>query len=249
MSEKLPEITTQDPKEFFADLLGGITPTSALDVACSVGGFTGILKNSLKAFGQITGIDTSETAIAQAKENFPEEKIRFALMDAARMTYPDESFELVSCAFSLHHLPNPAAALAEIRRVLKPGGSVLFVEMYRDHLTKTQQTESMVHHWAAEIDTALGVLHNKTFTRSDILNLVQPESWENTKIFDLAETGFDPKGEEITQMLMSTIDRMLEKAKLLPNYTEHEQRAAMLRQRVTDVGTHISTRLIILAQK
>jgi len=244
-----PTRINQEPQQFFAGLLGEITAGKVLDVACGQGGFTGILKNSLQNYMQIIGVDVNPEMLAQARENLPDQTILFEQQDAAALSFPDAAFDLVSCAFSLHHLPKPQRVLTEIRRVLKPGGLLLIVEMYRDHLTSTQQTESMVHHWAAGIDTALGISHNQTFTRQQILEMVKPEAWEEANIVDLADLSFDPKGEEITRHVLETIDRVLKKAEPLPGYPAFCQQAESLRQRVVETGTHISTRLVMLARK
>jgi len=249
MSEKDLEIISDDPEVFFAGLLGEMAPPLVLDVACGTGGFTEMLRGSLQSYGQIVGIDVREDAVAKANQTRPDDSLRFEVMDAAEIAFPDETFDLVSCAFSLHHLPDPAAVLAEMRRVLKPGGMLVVVEMYHDHLTEPQKTEILVHHWAAEIDTALGELHRKTYTRDQILELVQPESWSDAQTFDLAGVNFDPLGEDIMEMMLNTIVRVLQKAKPLPDYEDHQIKASLLGDRVAQVGTHISTRLIVLAQK
>lgn len=249
MLDKTPEIVDQKPEKFFADLLGEIQADQVLDVACGPGGFTGVLKESLKTYRKITGIDLSEEVIKQAKEAYPDGDIEFEIVDAAAMAYPDNFFDLAGCAFSLHHLPDPHQAISEMRRVLKPGGIALIVEMYRDYLTETQQTESMIHHWAAEIDTVLGISHNQTFKREEVLEILQPENWSHIQIYDLADLSFDPKGENITQMVLDTIARVLEKATSITDYDRFQQRAEALRTRVAEVGTHISTRLIVLARK
>lgn len=244
-----PPLIDQEPHLFFAELLGEIGAGKVLDVACGQGGFTGILKESLHDYTQIIGVDLSPEMLELARENLADSDILFEEQDAAALKFPDAVFDLVGCAFSLHHLPEPHRALAEMRRVLKPGGVLLVVEMYRDHLTNTQQTESLVHHWAAEIDTALGISHNQTFTRQQILEMVRPEEWAEASLFDLAELSFDPKGEGITKHVLETIDRVLKKAEPLPDYPAFHQRAEVLRQRVVEVGTHISTRLVMLAKK
>ncbi len=249
MSQKNLEIISDDPEVFFAGLLGEMMPPQVLDVACGTGGFTEMLRGSLQSYGQIIGIDVREDAVAKANENRPDQSVRFEVMDAAEITFPNDTFDLVSCAFSLHHMPDPQAVLAEMRRVLKPDGTLLIVEMYHDHLTDPQITEIMVHHWAAEIDTALGELHRKTYTRDEILELVQRESWKNPQTFDLAGINFDPLGEDIMKMMLDTIVRVLHKAKPLPDYDDHQIKASLLGDRVAQVGTHISTRLIVLAQK
>src|SRR6266567_1830104 len=52
--------------------------------------------------------------------------IRLQTGDAERLPFPDGSFDLVVGHAFLHHLPNPHLALAEARRVLRPGGAILF---------------------------------------------------------------------------------------------------------------------------
>lgn len=51
--------------------------------------------------------------------------IEYALADIERMQFPDNEFDLVVCFSGLHCLPNPAAAIREISRVLKPGGRLI----------------------------------------------------------------------------------------------------------------------------
>lgn len=239
----------QDHEAFFEQLLAPIQASEILDVACGPGGFTGVLASGLKGYRQITGIDISETAIAQAKEHFTDQQVIFQVMDAASLVFPDSAFDLVCCAFSLHHLPDPALATAEIRRVLKPGGTALFVEMYRDQLSETQQTESMLHHWAGEIDSARGISHRQTYTRQEIIELVQPTQWQAAQVYDLVDFSFDPKGEEITQLMESSLKRVLQRAEGLPDYTDFLQRAEQIRERVHTIGTHVSTRLVIVMEK
>ncbi len=53
----------------------------------------------------------------------PPEGVSFQVVDAQSMPYPDETFDRVLNTCLLHHLPEPEAALTEIRRVLRPGGT------------------------------------------------------------------------------------------------------------------------------
>lgn len=241
-------LTEAEPTEYITKLLGEIEAPEVLDVACGPGGFTGMLTRGLNGFDQITGVDLDEEMIERARQNLDYENVDFKVIDAADLDYPDNSFDLVSCAFSLHHLPEPADAINEIKRVLKPGGTAVFVEMYRDHLTETQKTESNLHHWAGRIDTALGLCHRQTYLRQEILDLIDPGQWQSARVYDLADLSFDPKGKDITELILNSIDRVVKRAEGLPDQAEFEQQAEELRQRTREVGAHISTRLVAVFQ-
>ena len=72
--------------------------------------------------------DFSEAMIAQAKRyqlhgaGAPGSRLFFSVQDATNLPYADHSFDAVVIANALHIMPHPEIALAEIRRVLKPGG-------------------------------------------------------------------------------------------------------------------------------
>jgi SAM-dependent methyltransferase len=52
-------------------------------------------------------------------------------LDITQMDLPDESFELILCSHVLEHVPDDRAAMAELRRVLRPGGLCLVLTPYR----------------------------------------------------------------------------------------------------------------------
>jgi SAM-dependent methyltransferase len=54
--------------------------------------------------------------------------LRFERGDAARLAFPDASFERVTSRHSAHHFSDPRAVLREVARVLKPGGAFLLVD-------------------------------------------------------------------------------------------------------------------------
>jgi SAM-dependent methyltransferase len=92
-------------------------PLRLLDVGCG----EGRLPRDLKAAGyEVLGIDGSATLIGHAREADPAGDYRVA--DAAQLPFDDGSFPLVTAFMSLHDIDEAAAALAEIARVLQPGG-------------------------------------------------------------------------------------------------------------------------------
>lgn len=82
--------------------------------------------------GRIAGIDSSAVMVAQARARIAGAiragRADLRLGSAAALPFPDETFDRVLAVNSLHHWPDPVAGLREVRRVLRPGGSVAIVE-------------------------------------------------------------------------------------------------------------------------
>ena len=75
--------------------------------------------------GQVTGSDVAMAMVSLARQAAAEQGITgatFHQMDAEQLDFPDASFDAVTCAFSLFQFPDMSRALAEMWRVLKPGG-------------------------------------------------------------------------------------------------------------------------------
>lgn len=75
--------------------------------------------------GTVTGSDAAAAMVALAKEAAAEQgtaDITFCQMDAEQLDFHDASFDAVTCAFSLFQFPDMGRALAEMWRVLRPGG-------------------------------------------------------------------------------------------------------------------------------
>ena len=54
--------------------------------------------------------------------------------DSERLPFPAGAFDVVTCANSFHHYPHQDRAVAEMHRVLRPGGRLMLVDGYRDAL-------------------------------------------------------------------------------------------------------------------
>jgi ubiquinone/menaquinone biosynthesis C-methylase UbiE len=79
---------------------------------------------------EVMGVDPSPElrAVAQAAERDPALKVKVEDGDAEALPFADASFETVVCTFTLCSVCTPSKALGEARRVLKPGGRLLFCE-------------------------------------------------------------------------------------------------------------------------
>jgi ubiquinone/menaquinone biosynthesis C-methylase UbiE len=95
--------------------------TRVLDVCCG----PGLVAGAAVARGaRVAGVDFSSAMLAIARAAQP--RVEFAQGDAEALPYADGSFDAVVANFGVHHVPHPAAALAEMHRVLAPGGRAAF---------------------------------------------------------------------------------------------------------------------------
>jgi SAM-dependent methyltransferase len=93
--------------------------TRVLDIGC---GHADLVGSSLARSGRAVGIDTDQHALAT------NEVVHYRVgADAEHLPFRRGSFDLVLLAWVLEHLPRPASSFREIRRVLSPGGRVVFV--------------------------------------------------------------------------------------------------------------------------
>lgn len=100
-----------------------------LDLCCGTGDMTAALLALRPIDGEpVTGLDFSPVMLAKAREKYADVNAVWVEGDAMNLPYPDQSFDLVTSAFGFRNLTNYAGALAEIYRVLKPGGSIGILE-------------------------------------------------------------------------------------------------------------------------
>ncbi|MGQ3413917.1 class I SAM-dependent methyltransferase [Natrinema sp. LN54] len=103
----------------------------ALDLGCG----TGTLSVLLAALGHdVTGVDLSPAMLERARSKARERdlSIDFRTGDAESLQVPDSAYDVVTARHLIWTLPNPASALREWRRVVRPGGRILLIEGYWD---------------------------------------------------------------------------------------------------------------------
>ncbi len=91
-----------------------------LDIGCGTGRLTIPLQRQTGA--EVWGLDLSKEMLEQAKNKKGAEALHWVLGDAQALPFPGESFDFAFMCLVLHHLEDKARALAEMARVLKPGG-------------------------------------------------------------------------------------------------------------------------------
>ena len=100
-----------------------------LDVACGTGLVTLPAARAVGASGQVLGVDIAGAMVEALRERAAAAgvpQVAAARMDAEQLALPDGSVDVVLCALGLMYVPDPAQALREVHRVLRPGGRAVF---------------------------------------------------------------------------------------------------------------------------
>ena len=129
----------QDFLRLMARRLGLGEVRRALDVGCGAGHWGRTLLPHLPGDAELVGVDRVEAFLELASREAVARELdgrcRYQLAAAESLPFPDASFDLVTCQTVLIHVADPARALAEMRRVTRPGGLILAAEP--DNLANT----------------------------------------------------------------------------------------------------------------
>lgn len=119
------------------DAVRGFAPTapiSILDIATGTGDLAFKLRKHFPA-AEITGLDLSEGMLNVAREklaHLPEKQrkgIYFVQGDSLALDFPDNSFDLITVAYGVRNFEDLRRGLAEMQRVLRPGGKLCVIEL------------------------------------------------------------------------------------------------------------------------
>ncbi len=113
----------------------------ALDVACGRGAVLFPLAAAIGPSGAVVGIDLSEGMVAATRAEIAARglsAVSAQVMDAERLTFPDASFDIITCGLALFFLSDQDAALRGFRRALRPGGR-LAVSVWSPQIIPTEQ--------------------------------------------------------------------------------------------------------------
>lgn len=128
-----------DVTNWALDLLSYEAGERVLDIGCGGGATMGRIAQRIRTAGgggHVSGVDHSEVSCETSRRQ-NQEAIRAGRMDVTcasveSLPFPDDSFDLVATVESFYFWPNPQSSLAEVARVVKPGGRFLLVaDVYR----------------------------------------------------------------------------------------------------------------------
>ena len=160
----------------FERLGGRLEGKTVLEIGCGSGVGAEII---LDRFGaeRVEAFDLDPDMIKIARERlrrFPVSRVRLGVGDASRIDAEDASFDAVFDFGIIHHVPEWRLAVAEVRRVLKPGGLFYFEEVtrqalnrwaYRIFLEHPRQDRFSAAEFVEELAQAGFSVHGRVLTR------------------------------------------------------------------------------------
>jgi len=110
-----------------AERVAALDPATILETAAGSGVVTRALTSRLSSDAHYTVTDLNQPMLDHAaSKQEPDSRILWRQADALNLPFDDESFDAVVCQFGVMFFPDRVAGYAEARRVLKPGGTLLF---------------------------------------------------------------------------------------------------------------------------
>jgi ubiquinone/menaquinone biosynthesis C-methylase UbiE len=145
----------------------------------------------------VRAVDISKTFVEIAKRNAVAEGVeaRFDLGNAAALPVEDASVDFVVCRAAFKNFTEPVKALAEFRRVLRPGGKALLIDMRRDASTASirQYVEglgvSRLNRWFMMF-VFRNMLIKRAYPLEEIHRMAKEAGWAEPRI-DPAPMGFE----------------------------------------------------------
>lgn len=107
----------------FLDWIGPSQGQRWLDVGCGNGAFTQLIAEQCEPL-TFVGIDPSEAQLAYARQQSLLQSVDFVNADAMALPFPDDTFDLAVMPLVIFFVPEPAQGVAEMARVVAPGGIV-----------------------------------------------------------------------------------------------------------------------------
>jgi ubiquinone/menaquinone biosynthesis C-methylase UbiE len=190
--------TRKDMPEFKALALRIAAVVPAGGAVLEVAPGPGFLSIELAKRGlQVQGVDISKTFVQIAKRNATADGVqaRFKLGNAAALPVEDGSVDFVVCRAAFKNFSEPVKALSEMRRVLRPGGTALLIDMRRD--VKVEELKRYVDGLGVNLLNRLfmmvvfrGMLIRRAYRLEEIWRMAIEAGWTDPRI-DSSPVGFE----------------------------------------------------------
>ena len=226
-------------KDFFRDK----QVTTLLDVGTGTGDFIEVLKDSIE-YLKVTGVDPSKESLEKAATKYPE--VDFKEMGAEMLVFNENHFDAASISMALHHLPDIKKSLTEMQRVVKPGGWIIVNELYSDNLNEAQKVHRLYHHFSSSVDAVLGISHNPTFKKNEIIEMVEKSGIKIHLHFDHKKEENQIKNKADIDERIEKMETMLQQIEGHSEYQNLKPKIEEFRTKVEEYGFEPATRVVIV---
>jgi ubiquinone/menaquinone biosynthesis C-methylase UbiE len=217
-----------------------------LDIGTGSGDFLLVLKQAFPE-ADFTGVDPDSDSLKQAKESHPD--VSFQKMVAEKLEFADNSFDVVSISMALHHLPEIEKSFKEIRRVVKSSGWIIVSELFSDNLNPAQEVHKMFHHFRSKTHRILGVSHNETFKKKEIIEIIENSGIAIQFHFEFNNGKNLINNEKELEPRIEKMKGMLESVKEYPEYKSLKPQIKEFRKRAMEFGFQPATRVVVVGEK
>jgi ubiquinone/menaquinone biosynthesis C-methylase UbiE len=123
-----------------------------LDVACGTGIVARVAVERFPHLASIVGVDLNPAMLIIARTHLPATTIPVTWQegDGCALPFPEDSFDVVVCQQGLQYIPDKAAALRHMHRVLVPGGRLICTVWSRPHRANVALADALRHHVSTE---------------------------------------------------------------------------------------------------
>lgn len=104
---------------------------------------------------QVTGVDLSDSMLREAQKKIQQERLDHVTlleMDAGRLAFADDAFDVVIAAFVISVVPDPVQVIAEIKRVSKSDGKIVII----NHFQSQNRLIARVEEWLSPLCKKIG---------------------------------------------------------------------------------------------
>jgi ubiquinone/menaquinone biosynthesis C-methylase UbiE len=126
-------------------------PGAILDVGCGTGRLLGLAQSQFPG-AKLAGVDAAIEMVRQAQASNPAGTIRFQQAMAEELPFTDASFDLVFSTMTFHHWADQSRGIAEIARVLTPGGRWLLAEFVASGFVRLIRSVVRLHQFPERAD-------------------------------------------------------------------------------------------------
>jgi demethylmenaquinone methyltransferase / 2-methoxy-6-polyprenyl-1,4-benzoquinol methylase len=158
---------------------------SALDVCCGTGDFAFALRRAIGPEGRVVGVDVSEEMLVMARDKCGRNQlyVEFERADVLALPFPDGAaapagFEACTAGFGIRNVPDIVGAFREMRRVCRPGGRVVCLEITQPDIPVFREFYAL---WFRRIVPVLGRIaagddSAYTYLPASVLRFPRPEA-------------------------------------------------------------------------